>query len=138
MKESIQRAGCSDGVVVGQWKDEKRTPIRSDAVQVEVNASLVQLPILLFLVKYSRDLDTGQGPGADVDYLEHKLWLSLGVCDHGGAREANGERPVLWACDLGHKSTWSMGKSKLSVSTGPGLVPCRLQWSRSRLRLERP
>lgn len=125
-------------MVVGQWEDEKRTLVCSDTVQVEVNASLVQLPALLFLVKYSRDLDAGQGAGASVGHLEHEVWLPLGVCDHGGAREADGERPVLWARDLGHKSTWSMGKSKLSARTEPGLVPCRLQRSRSRLRLERP
>lgn len=105
---------------------------------MEVNASLVQLATLLFLIKYSRDLDVGQGAGASVGHLEHELRLPLAVCDHGRAREADGECPVLWACNLGHESTWGMGKSKLSVSTVPGLAPCRFQGSRNRLRLERP
>lgn len=85
MKESSQWAGCSDAVVVGQWENEKRTLVRSDAVQVKVNASLVQLATLLFLVKYSRDLDTGEGAGASVGHLEHEVRLALGVCDHGRA-----------------------------------------------------
>lgn len=127
LKESSQWAGCSDGVVVGQWEDEERTLVCSDAVQVEVNASLVQLPALLFLVKYSRDLDAGQGAGASVGHLEHEVWLPLGVCDHSRMGEVDGECSVLWARDLGHKSTWSAGKSKLSsASTEPGPVPCRL------------
>lgn len=132
MKESSQGAGCSDGVVVGQRENEKRTLVCSDAVQVKVNACLVQLPTLLFLVKYSRDLDVGQGTGASVGHLEHEVRLPLTVCDHSRAREADGECPVLWACDLGHESTWGMGKSKLSVSTGLGLAPCRFQGSKKK------
>lgn len=125
-------------MVVGQRENEKWILMRSDAVQVKVNASLVQLATLLFLVKYSRDLDVGQGAGASVGHLEHELRLPLAVRDHGRAREADGERPVLRARNLGHESTWGMGKSKVSVSTGPGLAPCAFQGSRNRLRLERP